>query len=388
MNLGTVAVKNVRRHVLRNVLTVLGVAVAMLAFVLLRTVLSAWTAGADHAAQDRVATRHKVAFVLPLPQRYVNDVRRIPGVEDATFMSWFGGKVPGKEDQFFANMATDPETLFSVYDELEVPEEQRAAFSENRQGVLIGKNLASQFGWKVGDEVTLDGSIYPGEWRFTIEGIYTASRRSLDEASFFFHWKYLNEQVDETQRDRVGWIVSRVADAGAAAAVSERIDATFDVRDVQTLSMSERALNASFLGMLATILKALDFISAVIVVIMMLILGNTIAMGVRERTREYGVLRAIGFLPKHLAGFVLGEAALIGLVGGVLGTALSVPLVDGGMGPFMEENFSAWFPYFQIQAKDVVAALLLAGLGALVAAAIPARQASRLHVSDALRRVG
>lgn len=387
MNLATVAVKNIRRHVLRNTLTILGVGVATLAFILLRTTLSAWAIGTENAAKDRIATRHKVTFIIPLPSRYVQEVRAVDGVQAATWMNWFGGRVPGREEDFFASMACDPETLFQVYDELQVVPEQRQAFMENRQGALVGEVIAKQFGWQVGDQVTLEGSLYPGTWRFTVEGIYRASRRSLDQSSFFFHWNYLNERADPLLKDQVGWIVSRVANADKAALVSKTIDQHFDVRDIQTLSMSERAVNASFMSMLATILKALDFISLVVVVIMMLILGNTIAMGVRERTREYGALRAIGFLPQHLAGFVLGEAALIGALGGLVGTALAIPLVDGAMGPFVEENFSSLFPYFRIQLKDVLYALLVATVGALLAAGFPARQASNLRVSEALRRV-
>lgn len=387
MNLATIAVKNIRRHTLRTVLTVVGVAVAMLAFVLLRTILSSWQMGADYAAKDRVATRHKVTFVMSLPKRYVREIRDIDGVEAATWMNWFGARLPGKEDQFFANMACDPESFFEVYDEVVVPPAEKKAFLENRQGAIVGKNLAAQFGWKVGDKVTLAGTIFPGDWDFTIEGIYSVSRKSLDQSSFFFHWKYMNEGAIEQMKDQAGWVISRVKNAAAAPVISKRIDAIFDVRDVQTLSMSERALNASFLGMLSTLLKALDFISFVIVLIMMLILGNTVAMGVRERTREYGALRAIGFLPKHLVTFVLAEAMVIGLLGGALGVALSLPLIDGALGPFIEENFASWFPYFRMQPKDAALALALAAGGAMAAAAVPAFQASKLVVSDALRRV-
>ena len=387
MNLATVAVKNVRRHVLRNVLTIAGVVVAMLAFVLLRTILSAWNMGAEYAAKDRVATRHKVTFVMTLPKRYVQEVQDVPGVQATTWMNWFGAKLPGKEDQFFANMACDPKSFFRVYDEVVLPPKQKQNFLDNRRGAIVGKNLAKQFGWKVGDKVTLAGTIFPGDWEFIIEGIYTVSRKSLDQSTFFFHWDYLNEGAPAPMQEQVGWIVSRVKNAGAAAGVAKRIDTKFDVRDVQTLSMSERALNASFLGMLATVLKALDVISMVIVLIMMLILGNTVAMGVRERTREYGALRAIGFFPKHLAWLVLGEALFVGSLGGVIAVGLSIPFIDGALGPFIEGNFSSMFPYFRLQPFDAAIALALSALGAAIAAAVPAYQASKLVVADALRRV-
>jgi putative ABC transport system permease protein len=390
MTLTGVAVKNVGRNTFRAVLTVIGVAVAMLAFVLLRTVLSAWTMGADAAAQDRIATRHKVTLVMSLPKRYVEEVRHIEGVKAVAHFNWFGGRLPGHEDAFFANIATDPTTFFAVYDEIEVPPAQKAAWTADRQGALVGAQLARQFGWKVGDKVTLIGTIFPGNWEFVIDGIYTAKRRSMDQSSFWFHWKYISESpaVAPGMRDDIGWIVSKVGSAKEAARISKRIDATFDTRDVQTLSMSERAMNASFLGMLSTLLTAVDYVSIVIVVIMMLILGNTIAMSVRERTQEYGVLRAIGFQPRHIAGLVLGEAAAIGLAGGLLGVAIAFPLINQGVGRFMEDNFTSFFPYFRLVESDAAIALGVAVLVAAIAAFVPAYQASKLNVTDALRRVG
>jgi putative ABC transport system permease protein len=385
-----VAIKNVGRNWFRALLTMLGVAVAMLAFVLLRTVLSAWTLGAEQAAQDRVATRHKVTLVMSLPKRYVDDIRGIAGVTQATHMNWFGGRLAGKEDVFFANMATDPETFFKVYDEIAVPAAQKQAWMGDRQGALIGSQLARQLGWKVGDKVTLIGTIFPGNWEFVIDGIYSATRKSIDQSSFFFHWKYINESnaIPPQMHDQIGWVVSKVQDASASARVSKAIDQMFDSRDIQTLSMSERAMNTSFLGMLSTLLQAVNVVSFVILLIMMLILGNTIAMSVRERTREYGVLRAIGFLPRHIAGLVLGEAATIGLLGGAAGVAIAYPLINQGVGRFMEDHFSNFFPYFRLAQSDALMAMGMAALGAALAAGLPAYQAGKLDVIDALRRVG
>jgi putative ABC transport system permease protein len=179
-----------------------------------------------------------------------------------------------------------------------------------------------------------------------------------------------------------------VPTARDAPIVARKIDQMFDTRDIQTLSMSERAMNASFLGMFATLLKAMDIVSLVILVIMMLILGNTIAMTVRERTHEYGVLRAMGFLPRHIAGLVLGEAGAIGLAGGLLGVALSYPVIDHGIGKFLEDNMSSFFPFFRLDQGVALVALCAAVLCAAVAAGIPAYRASKLDVIDALRRVG
>jgi putative ABC transport system permease protein len=305
--------------------------------------------------------------------------------------NWFGGKDPKHETEFFGSFAVDPKQYLEVYDEIILPEEQRQAWYQDRTGAVVGDVLAKKMGWKLGDRVTLAGTIYPGDWEFQISGIYTATRRSVDRSSFMFHFDYLNDsQAVATMgaKDLVGWVVSRIDDPGRAAEISKAIDAHFDERDMQTLSMSERAMNTSFIGMISAVLKAVDAVSLVILAIMVMILGNTVAMGVRERTHEYGVLRAIGFLPKHLAAFVLGEAVAVSVAGGVVGIMISYPFVQEGVGRFLEENMGAFFPFFRIDPATVVWALVLATVLGLVAAALPAYNASRLKVVDALRRTG
>lgn len=387
MTLIGLAARNLRRNPGRTFWTVVGVAVAILAFVLLRTVISAWNVGVDFAARDRIGTRHKVSFIIPLPRRYVDTLRTTDGVESATWANWFGGKNPRDENDFFATLAVDPQSFLQVYDEVDVPADQRQAWFENRRGALIGSSLATRLHLRVGDRYTLKGTIYPGDWEFEVAGIYTSSRKSFDQSQFLFHWDYLNESIPEADRDRVGWIVSRVRDPGSSAALSQRIDRAFEAQDQPTLTMSERAMNLSFMGMLSALLTMIDAVSAIILLILMMLLGNTIAMGVRERTQEYGVLRALGFLPKHIAFFILGEAAVLGLAAGVVGLAISYPLVNLGVGRFLEENMAGYFPYFRIDAFTAVSAVVLAVLLGLASAAIPAIAASRLTVAGSLRRV-
>jgi putative ABC transport system permease protein len=389
VTLGSIAVKNIRRNLFRTVLTMLGVIVAMMAFLLLRTVITSWLMGVELAAKDRVATRHKVTFIMTLPKRYVEDVRAVPGVKEVAYFNWFGAKMAGKEDAFFGNMATDPESFLRVYDEIVVPEDQKKNWFENRQGALVGAALAKSLGLKVGDKITLKGTIFPGDWPMTVEGIYTTTRKSIDQSTLWFHWKYLNESpvLTPPMKDQVGWITSKIDNASQAASITKKIDTMFDTRDVQTLSMDEGSMNASFMGMFATLLKAIDLVSIVILVIMMLILGNTIAMGTRERTHEYGVLRAIGFMPKHLAFFVLGEAAVIGLLGGLVGVGLSYFMVNNGMGQAIEENSGGMFLYFRMKESHALAGIAIATVSAALAAAVPAYRASKLDVIDALRRV-
>ena len=391
MNMAVVSVRNLGRNKLRTLLTIAGVSVAIVTFILLRTVLSAWTAAADHAAKDRIGTRHKVSFIMTLPKRYMDEIREVPGIQGVAAATWFGGKDPRHEQEFFGSFAVDPKPYLEVYDEVIVPPEQREAWFANRQGALVGDALAGKMGWKVGDRVTLQSPIYQGDWQFEISAIYTAVKKSVDRSSFAFHYDYLNESPQASAlgtKDTVGFIVARVDDPGRAAEISKAIDQRFEERDIQTLSMIERAMNTSFMGMISAVLKAVDAVSLVILAIMVLILGNTVAMGVRERTHEYGVLRAIGFLPKHLATFVVGEAVAVSVGGGALGIVVSYPFVQELVGRYLEENMGAFFPFFRIDPLTVLWAILLAVLLGALAAALPAYTASRLKVEDALRRTG
>lgn len=391
MTFASLAARNLLRNKVRTLLTVLGVAVAIVTFLLLRTVIAAWTGAADFAAKDRVVSRHKVTFIMPLPMRYVETIRANPEVKQATFASWFGGKAPGHEREFFATLAIDPKTYFEVYDELTFTEGSLAAFTEDKAGAVVGDVLAGKLGWKLGDKVTLESGIYPNPtdrtWTFNVRGLYTTTSRTADRSTFFFQWSYLNDGLPQIVNDQVGWVVSRTKDPSRTAEIGAAIDRTFDAEDNQTLSQDEASFNTSFLAGFSVILDAIDVVSAVILFIMMLVLGNTIAMGVRERTQEYGAMRAIGFLPKHIAGFVVIEAMVLSALGGIVGLGLSVPIVEKGLGGWLEANMGGMFPFFRIPPTMAVAAVFLSLALGLLASAVPAWQASRIRVTEALRRV-
>jgi putative ABC transport system permease protein len=388
MTLTGIAARNIGRNKLRTTITVIVVAISTLFFIMLRTVVWSWTSASEFAAKDRIATRHKVSFVMQLPKRYAEEIAQMPGVTAVSYANWFGGKDPKDENDFFATIATDPASLLKVYPEIKAPAAQKEAWVSDRRGALIGDALAKKKGWKVGDKITLAGSIYPGNWDFNVSGIYTTTTTNVDRSTVWFHWDYMNESLPERRKDMVGWIVSNISDPGASGRISKEVDAKFEERDLQTITMSEAALNQSFLGMFSAILKAIDLVSVVMIAIMGLIVGNTIAMGVRERTNEYGVLRAIGFLPKHVAQFVLGEALVIGVVGGLLGLALGYPFVNFGVGRFLEENMGQMFPQFRVQPQIAAMAFGLALVLAVVSAILPARRAAKLQVVESLRRVG
>ncbi|MFO0637774.1 MAG: FtsX-like permease family protein [Polyangiaceae bacterium] len=391
MNLATLAAKNLWRNRVRTGLTIAASAIAVLTFITLRTLVFSWTSASEVAAKDRVVTRHKVTFVMPLPKKYVDDVRAQKGIRVATFASWFGGKDPSHADEFFGTFGVDRDTYFDVYDEMLVGQAELTRFKEEKRGAIVGDLLAKKLGWKVGDKVTLESGIYPADpdspWTFTIVGIYTATKKSIDRMSFIFRWDTLNDALPASGRDQIGWIVSRVDDPSHAADVGLTLDKAFDVQDTQTLSQDEASFNASFLAGISAVLRAVDIISAVILVIMTLVLGNTIAMGVRERTFEYGTLRAMGFRPGHVVFFVLAEAAFVGALGGIVGALLSYPLVERGLGRYLEENLGNLFVYVGVPRHVLVLALGLSVGLSVLAAILPARAAGNLRVTEALRRI-
>ncbi len=388
MNLATYAGRNLFRRKGRTILTVLAVAVAVLIFCVIRTVVGAFNAGADEAASDRLATRHKISITMQLPMNYIGELRGIDGVETATWANWFGAKDPKKRTPFFAGFAADHLTWFDVMDEMEVSPEALAEWKTTANGAILGDVLARTLEVKVGDRLVITSDIYPGDWEFKVVGIYMPKRRTVDRNSMVFRWDYLNNDPRaEFSRDQIGWSMSRLTAGAKGAEVSRRIDAVFAERDDQTLTMSERAFQLSFLGAFAAVLTAFDLVSLVILLIMTMILANTIAMSVRERTHEYGILRAVGFHPGHILGFILGESILVAIVGGVVGVLLTLLLVNGLMGPYVEENMAGMFPYFSAPIGVLVLALGMAVLLGVVAGVLPAYRASRLRVTDALRRL-
>jgi putative ABC transport system permease protein len=387
MTLSSLAVRNLARNRFRVLLTAAGVAISIVAFLLLRTVIWSMASGADWAAKNRVVTRNRVTFVLPMPKRYVEDIRAVPHVTAVTWANWFGGKDPRHDKEFFSTLAVDAATYFDVYAEMKTPDEQIDTWRHDRQGAIVGNLLAKKMGWKVGDRIVLQSGIYAGDWQFTIDGIYTPTAKSVDQSTLLFHWDYLNDTLPPRSRDTVGWITSRVDDPSRVVGLGVALDKGFEERETPTLSQDERSFNTSFLAMFSAVLQAMNIVSAVILVIMTLILGNTIAMGVRERTNEYGVLRAIGFLPGHVMFWIVGESLATGVLGGALGLAIAWPFINLGVSRFVEENMGSFFPYFRLEAANALLGLAFAVLLGAIAGAIPAWRASRLKVVDSLRRV-
>lgn len=385
MTFSALVLRNVGRHRLQTVLTLLAVAFSVLCVLLLRTVMSSWTSSVDDGLTDRLASWNKVSYQLPLPRSYVDQVRRLPGVESTSYATWAGAKDPRHPSEFFLPFAVDTDTYFRVYDDMKVDAAQLQDWKHDRQGAIVGDALMTKLGYKVGDRVSLEGSTFAGTLDFRIDGVYTTNTRSVDRSQFIFHWRYLNDNLPEAQRDQVGWMMSRVRPEQTGR-LSRAIDALFEERGAQTLSMSEQAMKIVFLSNFSALLNGVNAVCVVLLGVILLILGNALAMRLRERTQEYGVLAAIGFRRPKIVRLVLSEAAAIGALGACLGILLAYLVINRGVGPYLEQNMGSFFPYFRVPLAAAGAGFIVCLLGAVAAAILPALHASRMSVVDALRK--
>ena len=378
-------VRNALRHKLRTMLTVLGIVVAIVAFGLLRTVVDAWYAGANASSSTRLVTRNAVSLVFPMPLTYAQKIRQVDGVAGVSWANWFGG-VYVTERNFFPQFAIDPATYLPMYPEFVLGDDQRKAFLTDRAGAIVGRKLAAEYGWKVGDTIPLRGTIYPGTWSFTLRGIYEGAAASTDESAMYFHWSYLNETVKQRyprRADQIGVFVVEIRDPARAAEVAAAIDATFRNSLAETLTETEKAFQLGFIAMTETILLVIQAVSFVVIVIIMAVMANTMAMTARERNAEYATLKALGFPGAFVAGLILAESLAIALAGGLAGIALTHPVAAAFAGAV-----GTLFPVFIVSDRTMLLQLAAAALVGAVAAVAPAWHAARLRIVEGLRAVG
>lgn len=377
--------KNTLRHKLRTFLTIMGIAVAIMAFGLLRTFVSAWYAGVTQAAPDRLITRSKISITFTLPLAQKEKIARIPGVEAVTFGTWFGGYYKDPKD-FFAQIAFEGPESFTLYPEFIVDTAGLRAFGSERNAAIVGQATMERFGWKVGDAVQLTGMIYPGQWDFVIRGVYTGATDATDISQFLFRWDYIDQRMQQEMPARagqVGWWVIKIDDPAKAAQISNAVDREFDNSADETLTETEAAFQQSFVAMAGTIIFSLEVISILVIGIILLVAANTMAMTARERISEYAVLKTLGFNGGHILGLVAGESLLIAMLGGGLGLLLMFPLLQG-----VGAALRAWFPAFPIDPMTYPLAAVSAFAVGILAALFPAWRAIRVSIVDGLRRVG
>jgi len=376
--------RNAFRHKLRTLLTISGMAVAILAFCLLQTVIDAWYAGVAASSSTRLVSRNAISLVFSLPLFYRERIRQVDGVTLVSYGNWFGGYYQDPKN-FFANFAIEPRSYLELYPEFVMKEADKTAFLRDRRGVAVGRKLAQRFGWEIGDEITLKGTIFPGDWPMVLRAIYSGRDKTVDETQLFFHWDYLNETLRQSlsaRADQVGFYIVGVRNPDRAAETSEAIDTQFKNSTAETLTETEKAFQLSFVAMSETILTAVRLVSFVVIVIILVVVANTMAMSVRERLWEYAVFKTLGFVGSQIVLLILGESLLITLLGGALGIALTFPLADA-----FGQAVGAFFPTFNVAPATLYQALAAAiGVG-VMAALLPARQAARVGIAAGLRRI-
>ena len=377
--------RNALRHRLRTALTVIGLVVAVLAFGLLQTVVAAWYAGANNAAPDRLVTRNAISLTFALPLSYREKIRAVDGVKSVSYANWFGGIYQSPKN-FFPQFAIEPQSYLAMYPEYKVRDEELREFLRDRKGALIGRKLANEHGFKLGDTVPLQGTIYPGTWEFVVRGIYDGADANTDTSQFFLHWDYLNETMKKRTRgraDQVGVFVVQADEPDRAAAVSEAIDAVFRNSLAETLTETERAFQIGFVKQTEAIVVAIRIVSFVVIFIILAVMANTMAMTARERLSEYATLKALGFGPLFVSGLILGESLAIALIGGGLGIALTFPVADA-----FAAKMGTLFPVFRVSTGTVGMQLAAAAVVGLVAAAVPMRRAATVNIVEGLRAIG
>jgi len=385
MQILKIITKNALRHKLRTFLTILGVAIAILAFGLLRTVISAWYAGVEASSASRLVTRNSISLIFPLPLSYKDKIRQIDGVKLVSFGNWFGG-IYIDEKNFFANYAVEPRGYLTLYPEIIIPEDQKKAFLQDRKGAVAGRILIEKYRWKIGDIITLKGTIFPGEWDFVLRGIYRGRDKTVDESAFIFQWDYLNETMKKTtplRADQVGWYMIGITNPNLAADVAVRIDKTFKNSLAETLTETEKAFQLGFISMTEAIIIAIKLVSFVVIFIIMVVVANTMAMTARERIGEYAVFKTLGFGGWHIARLIFGESLLISLIGCILGIVLTFPAAD-----IFSSSLRTYFPVFNVATKTIYMDIGASVLVGSVAAVFPTWRAIKIRIADGLRRIG
>lgn len=378
-------IRNALRHRLRTLLTILGITIAILAFGLLRTVAGLWQLGVERSSASRLVTRNAISLVFSLPISYYERIRQIPGVQSVSYGNWFGG-IYIDEKNFFANEAIEAKSFLQLYPEFVLPPDQGEAFIRDRKGCIAGRKLANRFGWKIGDQVTLRGTIFPGQWEFVLRGIFTGAEQSTEERILFFHWDCLNETLRKTvprRADQVGFYVIGITRPELAAQVSQEVDAAFKNSLAETLTETEKAFQLGFASMTEAIMVAIQIVSYVVIVIILAVVANTMAMTARERIGEYAIFKAMGFGPRHIAGLVFGESLFITISGCSLGIALTFPVAR-----MFGQVMGDFLPVIQVKADTLCLDVVFSLLIGVIAGIFPTWRASRIRIADGLRRIG
>jgi putative ABC transport system permease protein len=371
------------RRKVRTIFTLLSVLVAFTLYGFLVAIEAAFGMGVELAGNERLVMIHKVSLIQLLPESYLERIRTTPGVVDACSQTYFGGIYQDPKN-FFMQTPVDPECILRMYPEFRLPEDQKKAWIADRQGAIVGRATAEKYGWKVGDRIPLQATIWRKKddssgWEFNLDGIYTGAEQGTDETQFFFHYKYFDE-ARQFGEGNVGWYVVRIANASEAPRIAAALDELFANSPAETKTSTEKAFVQAFANQVGNIALIVRSIIAMAFFIILLVTANTMAESVRERTSELAVLKTLGFTDGRVLALVLAESCAIACVGGLLGLGVSGILVP------RIPTANLLQPLYLPKASLVVGIMLVFGLG-LVAGVFPAVRAMRLRIVDALRRV-
>jgi putative ABC transport system permease protein len=380
MTLTRFVTKNTFRNLRRSILTVLSIGFSLL---LLTLMMAIWrnfymSKGTEESAL-RLVTRHKVSLAFTMPSFYREKIRAIPGVTQVLPQNWFGGKYKDdKSNDFFAQFGTDPDEFFKVYTDWNIPEDQIVAWQRDRAGAVVDSKKAEQFGWKVGQKVIIKGDVFPVDLELTVRGIFTAPRPTQ---SLYFNQKYVEEAVPYMKGEE-GFYTILVDSPESVQRVTSAVDDMFRNSPQPTRTETEAAFQLGFLQMLGNVKAFILSICGAVVFAILLVSANTMAMSIRERTREVAVLKTLGFTRGVVLSLFVGEAVVLALVGGIGGSVVAYLF---GIGAAKAGGFAG---ALQVRPATMLVAWIAAGLVGFISAIIPSYNASRLGIVEGLRHIG
>jgi putative ABC transport system permease protein len=373
--------KNLWRRKVRTIFTLACIFIAFLLFGILMTIRAAFTLGVELAGMDRLVLIHKVSLIMPLPVSYKARIAAVSGVQSVTHNTWFGG-VYQDPTNFFAQIAIEPQEYFAMYPEFRLPPEQLKALLADRQGVIAGRDTAERFGWKIGDRIPIRGDIWRPKtgntWEFNLVGIYDGDR-GVDKTQFFFRYDYFDENRGFGQGD-VGWYIVKIDDPTKSVEMASAFDSMFANSTAETKTTTEKGFVEGFAKQIGDIGAIMIAILAAVLFTILLVVANTMAQSVRERTSELAVLKTLGFSNVTALALVLVESVAVALLGGLLGLGVAWLIVQRG------DPTNGALPTFALPTRDLWLGLVLMVLLGVLAGALPAMQAMRLRITDALRR--
>ena len=385
MNDFTLVRKNLFRRKLRAILMIVSILIAFLIFGVLAGVYASFTAGEDRAAADRLVVVNKVNFTQPLPIAYYNRVRSVAGIRQVTHANWFGGYYQDPKNVLVV-MAVEPETYTDIFSrDFDFAPEARQAFIRTRTGAMVGEAMARKWGWKVGDRVPIASNIFSQRnsshtWDLDIVGIFTGKTPQNDTNFMFFQYNYFDE-TRSFGKDTIGWLVLQTANSADNDPIAKTIDAMFVNSTAETATDTEKAFNKAFAAQFGNIALIVILVVGAAFVTILMIVGNTMALTIRERTREIGVLKTLGFSGGRILGLVLGESVLLALLGGLPGLALAALVTV-----LLRPSVSNLLPGFALTGEIVAEAIgLMLALG-LITGLIPGLNAMQLKIAIALGR--